>query len=83
VFWHTDICLAVGDEHAGSEYARVLYIASAPDGSKNRAYLPKQKHAFLQGCSAPDFGQWTSKSISRADLTEKDLTDLGRAQMGL
>ena len=40
VFWHTDICHAVGDEHAGSEYASVIYIGSAPDCPKNRAYLP-------------------------------------------
>src|SRR6202011_6237801 len=55
VFWHTDICHAVGDEHAGSEYASVIYIGSAPDCAKNRAYLPKQRQAFLQGRSAPDF----------------------------
>ena len=55
VFWHTDICHAVGDEHAGKEYASVIYIGSAPDCPKNRAYLPKQKGAFLEGRSAPDF----------------------------
>ena len=49
VFWHTDICHAVGDEHAGSEYASVMYIGSAPDCPKNRAYLPKQREAFLAG----------------------------------
>ena len=31
VFWHTDICHAVGDEHNGREYASVIYIGSAPD----------------------------------------------------
>jgi hypothetical protein len=56
VFWTPpDICHAVADEHAGSEYASVLYIGSAPDCAKNRAYLPKQKAAFLEGRSAPDF----------------------------
>ena len=43
VFWHTDICHAVGDEHAGREYASVIYIGSAPDCAKNRAYLPETK----------------------------------------
>ena len=55
VWWHTDICHAVGDEHAGKEYASVIYIGSAPDCAKNRAYLPKQREAFLAGRSAPDF----------------------------
>jgi Protein of unknown function (DUF1479) len=82
VFWHTDICHAVGDEHAGSEYASVLYIGSAPDCSKNRAYLPKQKHAFLEGRSAPDFAAMDFEVHFKGRATEKDLTDLGRVQMG-
>jgi len=82
VFWHTDICHAVGDEHTGREYASVLYIGSAPDCSKNRAYLPKQKHAFLQGRSAPDFAAMDFEVDFTGRATEKDLTDLGRVQMG-
>jgi hypothetical protein len=65
VFWHTDICHAVGDEHAGSEYASVIYIGSAPDCAKNRAYLPKQREAFLQGVRLLTSRPWTSKSTSR------------------
>ena len=49
VWWHTDICHSVADEHAGKEYASVIYIGSAPDCAKNRAYLPRQKAAFLAG----------------------------------
>ena len=82
VFWHTDICHAVGDEHAGSEYASVIYIGSAPDCPKNRAYLPKQKQAFLQGRSAPDFAAMDFEVNFKGRATEQDLTDLGRAQMG-
>ena len=82
VFWHTDICHAVGDEHAGQEYASVLYIGSAPDCPKNRAYLPKQKQAFLDGRSAPDFAAMDFETNFEGRATEKDLTDLGRAQMG-
>jgi hypothetical protein len=82
VFWHTDICHAVGDEHAGSEYASVIYIGSAPDCAKNRAYLPKQKQAFLQGRSAPDFAAMDFEMDFRGRATEEDLTDLGRVQMG-
>jgi len=82
VFWHTDICHAVGDEHAGSEYASVIYIGSAPDCAKNRAYLPKQRQAFLQGRSAPDFAAMDFEVDFKGRATEDDLTDLGRAQMG-
>jgi Gig2-like len=82
VFWHTDICHAVGDEHSGTEYASVIYIGSAPDCSKNRAYLPKQKQAFLQGRSAPDFAAMDFEVDFKGRATERDLTDLGRAQMG-
>ena len=82
VFWHTDICHAVGDEHTGSEYASVIYIGSAPDCPKNRTYLPKQKQAFLQGRSAPDFAAMDFEVDFKGRATEHDLTDLGRAQMG-
>jgi hypothetical protein len=82
VFWHTDICHAVGDKHEGSEYASVIYIGSAPDCPKNRAYLPKQKDAFLQGRSAPDFARMDLEVDFKGRATAADLTDLGRAQMG-
>jgi len=82
VFWHTDICHAVGDEHTGNEYASVIYIGSAPDCPKNRAYLPKQRQAFLQGRSAPDFAVMDLEVHFKGRATEADLTDLGRAQMG-
>ena len=82
VFWHTDICHAVGDEHAGSEYASVIYIGSAPDCAKNRAYLPKQREAFLSGRSAPDFAAMDFEVDFKGRATVEDLTDLGRAQMG-
>ena len=83
VFWHTDICHAVGDEHAGREYASVIYIGSAPDCPKNRAYLPKQKDAFLTGRSAPDFAAMDFEVDFHGRATESDLTPLGRTQMGI
>jgi len=83
VFWHTDICHAVGDEHAGAEYASVIYIGSAPDCPKNRAYLPKQRAAFVEGRSAPDFAAMDFEVDFAGRATVEDLTDLGRAQMGL
>ena len=82
VFWHTDICHAVADEHEGSEYASVIYIGSAPDCPKNRAYLPKQRDAFLEGRSAPDFAAMDFEIDFKGRATLGDLTDLGRAQMG-
>jgi hypothetical protein len=82
VFWHTDICHAVGDEHAGDQYASVIYIGSAPDCSKNRAYLPAQTEAFLAGRSAPDFAPMDFEVDFKGRATEKDLTVLGRLQMG-
>jgi hypothetical protein len=82
VFWHTDICHAVGDEHAGREYASVIYIGSAPDCPKNRAYLPKQREAFLAGRSAPDFAPMDFEVDFRGRATLEDLTPLGLAQMG-
>jgi hypothetical protein len=82
VFWHTDICHAVGDRHAGQDYASVVYIGSAPDCPKNRAYLPKQKAAFLAGRSAPDFAAMDLEVDFTGRATEQDLTPLGRQQMG-
>jgi hypothetical protein len=82
VGWHTDICHAVADEHAGKDYASVIYIGSAPDCAKNRAYLPKQKEAFLAGRSAPDFAAMDLEVGFKRRATVADLTPLGRAQMG-
>lgn len=82
VWWHTDICHAVADEHAGKDYASVIYIGSAPDCAKNRAYLPRQREAFLAGRSAPDFAPMDFEVDFVGRATEGDLTDLGRRQMG-
>jgi Gig2-like len=82
VWWHTDICHAVADEHKGKDYASVVYIGSAPDCPKNRAYLPRQKDAFLAGRSAPDFAAMDFEVDFVGRATEADLTELGRRQMG-
>ena len=82
VFWHTDICHSVADEHAGKEYASVIYIGSAPDCAKNRAYLPGQRQAFLDGRSPPDFAPMNFEVDFKGRATEADLTELGRRQMG-
>jgi hypothetical protein len=82
VWWHTDICHAIGDEHAGQDYASVIYIGSAPDCAKNRAYLSKQKAAFLASRSAPDFAAMGLEVDFQGRATEEDLTELGRQRMG-
>ncbi len=82
VWWHTDICHAVADEHAGKDFASVIYIGSAPDCPKNRAYLPRQREAFLAGRSAPDFAPMDFEVDFVGRAAEADLTDLGREQMG-
>jgi hypothetical protein len=82
VWWHPDVCHAVADEHDGEEDASVIYIGSAPDCAKNRAYLPRQKEAFLAGRSAPDFAAMDFEVGFRGRATEGDLTELGRQQMG-
>ena len=82
VWWHTDICHSVADEHAGKEYASVIYIGSAPDCAKNRAYLPGQREAFLAGKSPPDFAPMNFEVDFKGRATEADLTPLGRKQMG-
>jgi hypothetical protein len=82
VWWHTDICHAVAEEHTGAEDASVIYIGSAPDCAKNRAYLPKQKAAFLEGRSAPDFAAMDFEVDFTGRGTTEDLTELGRQQMG-
>jgi hypothetical protein len=52
VFWHADVVHAVENEHKGSGYSNVMYIASTPGCAKNTEYLAKQAPAFLSGRSA-------------------------------
>ena len=70
------------DEHAGKEFASVIYIGSAPDCPKNRAYLPRQRQAFLDGRSPPDFAAMDFEVDFKGRATADDLTELGRRQMG-
>jgi hypothetical protein len=82
VWWHTDICHSVADEHAGKKYASVIYTGSAPDCSLNRSYLPGQKAAFLAGKSPRDYAPMDFEVDFAGRATERDLTPLGRRQMG-
>ncbi len=83
VFWHSDVVHAVENEHRGSGYSNVMYIASTPGCAKNTAYLAKQAPAFLAGRTPPDFAPDDFEVDFKGRGTENDLTPLGRAQLGL
>ncbi|SAK78793.1 dioxygenase [Caballeronia fortuita] len=82
VFWHSDVIHAVEDEHKGSGYSNVMYIASAPACAKNDAYLKRQLPSFLKGESPPDFPADHFEVDFEGRATPGDLTPLGRAQLG-
>jgi hypothetical protein len=83
VFWHSDVVHAVENEHRGSGYSNVMYIASAPGCAKNTAYLARQAPAFLSGKTPPDFAPDDFEVDFKGRGTEADLTPLGRSQLGL
>ncbi len=82
VWWHPDIIHAVENEHAGKNYSNVIYVAAAPWCEKNAAYLERQKPAFLEGRSAPDFAPEDFEIDYKNRATLDDLSPLGRRQMG-
>jgi hypothetical protein len=83
VFWHTDVVHAVENEHRGTGYSNVMYIASAPGCPKNSAYLGRQALAFLSGKTPPDFAADDFEVDFAGRATAADLTELGRAQLGI
>jgi len=83
VFWHADVVHAVENEHKGSGYSNVMYIASTPGCAKNTEYLAKQAPAFLSGRTPPDFAPDDFEVDFKGRGTEADLTPLGRSQLGL
>lgn len=82
VFWHSDICHAVGPINAGPDHASVIYIGAVPDCTKNRLYVERQRQYFLDGRSPPDFAAMDFEVNFKGRATIDDLTPLGRAQMG-
>lgn len=83
VWWHPDVIHAVEDEHKGKGYSNVIYIGASPRCAKNDAFITRQAERFLAGKSPPDFApeDYEVDFLGRATIDE--LTDLGRAQMGL
>lgn len=82
-FWHTDVVHAVENEHRGSGYSNVMYIASAPGCPKNSAYLMRQAATFLEGKTPPDFAPDDFEVDFAGRGTVADLTELGRSQLGI
>jgi hypothetical protein len=83
VFWHSDVIHAVENEHNGQGYSNVMYIGSTVGCDKNSRYLAKQAPAFLAGQTPPDFAPDNFEVDFVGRGTEKDLTPLGRKQLGL
>ena len=83
VWWHPDIGHAVEDVHAGQGPSNVIYVGAAPACARNAAYLERQKQAFLNGESAPDFAPENYEVAFGGRATVDDLSALGRKQMGL
>jgi len=83
VFWHSDVVHLVENEHRGNGYSNVMYIAATVGCEKNTQYLAKQAPAFLAGKTPPDFAPDDFEVDFVGRGTEKDLTALGRRQLGL
>ena len=83
VWWHPDIIHAVEDRHQGQNYSNVIYIGASPRCEKNKAFAAKQAQAFLAGKSSPDFAAEDYEVDFKDRATLADLTELGKAQMGL
>ena len=83
VFWHTDVVHAVENEHNGTGYSNVMYIASAPGCAKNSAYLERQALSFVSGKTPPDFAPDDFEVNFTGRGTIADLTELGRSQLGI
>lgn len=83
IFWHCDVVHAVENEHRGTGYSNVMYIASAPGCPKNSAYLERQAVSFLSGKTPPDFpaDNFEVDFIGRGTL--EDLDERGRAGLGI
>ena len=83
IFWHCDVVHAVENEHRGTGYSNVMYIASAPGCPKNSAYLERQAVSFLSGKTPPDFPADNFEVNFAGRGTLEDLDERGRAQLGI
>ncbi|GAA2094569.1 DUF1479 family protein [Microlunatus panaciterrae] len=83
VWWHGDGIHSVGPVTDQKGWGNVMYIPASPYCEKNAAYARACGQAFLTGASPSDFAaedyevNWTDR------MTVADLSDVGRAQLGL
>ena len=82
VWWHPDVIHGVEDVNNNTGYSNVMYIGAAPDCEKNRAFLSKQRPAFEDGRSSPDFAAENYEVEFKGRFDKSDLSPLGRKQMG-
>jgi hypothetical protein len=83
VWWHGDLIHAVApvvDQHG---WGNVMYIPASPHCAKNAAYARRCGEAFLTGASPSDFAAEDYERAWQGRPTAADLSDLGRAQLGL
>ncbi len=83
VFWHSDVIHAVENEHRGQGYSNVMYIGSTVGCEKNTRYLARASAGVSCGKTPPDFAPDNFEVDFVGRGTEKDLTPLGRKQLGL
>ena len=82
VWWHPDLIHGVEDVNNNSDYSNVMYIGAAPDCEKNRRFLNKQRPAFEEGRSSPDFAAENYEVDFTGRYKKSDLSALGQKQMG-
>ena len=82
IWWHPDVIHGVEDVNNNSGYSNVMYIGAAPDCEKNRVFLNKQRPAFEEGRSSPDFAAENYEIDFTGRYEKSDLSALGRKQMG-
>eukprot|EP00753_Platysulcus_tardus_P008055 PLAT15588.1.p1 GENE.PLAT15588.1~~PLAT15588.1.p1 ORF type:complete len:511 (+),score=223.11 PLAT15588.1:49-1581(+) len=82
VWWHPDLVHAVERKHAGEQNSTVFYIPAGPMCEKNAKYIARQRDAFLQGATPPDFPSLDAEKDFDGRATWSDLSALGRKQMG-
>ncbi|KAF9478840.1 DUF1479-domain-containing protein [Pholiota conissans] len=83
VFWHCDVVHSVETDHIGKNDSAVMYIPAVPLTPQNQAYIERQKAAFLQGETPPDFpkGEGEAGYIGVASVV--DISNEGKRAMGL
>jgi len=60
-----------------------MYIAAVPSTPQNIAYIIRQRDAFVQGKTPPDYGKDGSEAWVKGVGTEKDVVDpVSRRAMG-